>query len=210
MRADLDRPTRHEIVEQLVEILFGQVFVIIVVDLHHRRIAAGAEAFHLKPGKQAIRRDVALRADAGLEHFLDRIRAAQNAGRRAAELDEIFADRGEIEHRVEGRDLKHADRCHAELRRDILDCRLRQPAVILLLRDPKQGDHSRRLASRRIFGELPPAARLILRRECEAVRLYFGEAAHAHRSTSPKTISSEPRMALTSASIVLRQRKSIA
>ena len=31
-----------------------------------------------------------------------------------------------------------------------------------------------------------------------------------HRSTSPKTISSEPKIALTSASIDLRQRKSIA
>ena len=36
------------------------------------------------------------------------------------------------------------------------------------------------------------------------------EAPHAHRSTSPNTISSEPRMAETSASMWPRHRKSIA
>jgi hypothetical protein len=53
--------TGGEIVEQLVEILFRQIFVIVVVDLHHRRIAAGAEALDFEPRERAVGRDVLLR-----------------------------------------------------------------------------------------------------------------------------------------------------
>ena len=41
-------------------------------------------------------------------------------------------------------------------------------------------------------------------------RIATNETPLDHRSTSPKTISSQPKIALTSASIDLRQRKSIA
>ena len=43
---------------------------------------------------------------------------AQHAGRGAAHLHEEFADRREIEHRIEGGDLEHADIGHAEHARD--------------------------------------------------------------------------------------------
>src|SRR5579863_4321158 len=43
------RPTGDEIVEQLDEILRVEVFVEIIVDLRHRRVATGAEAFDLDP-----------------------------------------------------------------------------------------------------------------------------------------------------------------
>ena len=49
LRTDLHGLAGGKIVEQRVEVLGGQIFVIIVVDLHHRRIAAGSEALDLEP-----------------------------------------------------------------------------------------------------------------------------------------------------------------
>src|SRR5690242_5201191 len=101
---------------------------------------------------------------------------------------------------------------HTEEIRDIADCRLRQPAVMLLLRPPQQRDDCRLLAAFRIFCDLCPGPVEILLAEGKLLRLHFrrGEAAHAHRSTSPNTISMEPRMAETSASMWPRVRKSMA
>ena len=67
--------------------------------------------------------------------------AAQHAGRRAANLDVRFgADRLQVKHRVEGRDLEHTDMGHAEYPCDRLDRRLGDPAL-LLLRPPQKRDH---------------------------------------------------------------------
>ncbi len=115
---------------------------------------------------------------------MQRVRAAQPAGRRAAQLHMEFADRREIEHRVEGRDLEHADIRHAEQLGDMLDRLLRQPAAGLLLRAPQQRDHRRLLAAFRIFRDLLLRPGEILRREGEVLRLQmrFGEAADGHLS----------------------------
>ena len=64
-----------------------------------------------------------------------------------------FADRREVEHGVEGRDLHHPDRRHVELARDEFHHRDRQPALRpglradLALGEVEQGDHRRQLAA---------------------------------------------------------------
>ena len=71
LRSFRDRAAGGEIVQQPGEILGRQVFVIVVVDLHHRRVAAGAETLDLAPREQAVRRDVIGLADALAQHGLD-------------------------------------------------------------------------------------------------------------------------------------------
>ncbi len=183
---------------------FGrQVFVKILVDLEHRRVGAGAEAFDLGPGEHAVggRRHLR-RADQLLADGHHVVGAAQRAGRRGADLEMEFADRGEIEHRVEGRDLQHADERHVEAPADGLDHRMGDPAF-LLLADPQRRDNRRSLAARRIFRDLLFDAREVFEIELEGgwLKLRRGETAQAHRSTSPNTMSSEPRTAETSASM---------
>ena len=93
---------------------------------------------------------------------------------------------------------------------DVADRWLRQPAAALLLRPPQQRDHGGGLPAFRVFLDLRLRPTQILRREGEGLGLLIGEAADAHRSISPNTMSIEPRMADTSASIWPRQRKSMA
>ncbi len=220
---DPDRTARREIVEQFGKNLRCQVLVVVVVDLHHRRIATGAQALDLGPREQAVGRHMTLLADALAADRLEVFGAAQHAGRRAAELNVVTADRRQIEHCVEGRNFQHADIWHFEHRGNRLDRRPGEPVTALLLCAPQQREDRRRLPAGWIFRELLLRPRLILRRELEACRLFVGETADGHRSegphrrvdldhrsTSPNTISIDPRMALTSASICLRHRKSIA
>src|ERR1700733_14466046 len=63
LRSRLHRAPRGEVVEQFREILRRQILVIIVVDLHHRRVATGAQALHFDPREGAVGRDPALRSD---------------------------------------------------------------------------------------------------------------------------------------------------
>src|ERR1700682_3422 len=53
----------REIVEKLLEILRRQILVIVVVDLRHRRVDAGAEALDLPPREHPVSRDMFLIAD---------------------------------------------------------------------------------------------------------------------------------------------------
>src|ERR1700688_1071158 len=151
-----------------------------------------------------------LLANHALADFFQLFRAAQHARRRAAKLHIEFADRRQVEHGVEGRDFEHADSRHAEEFRGRLDRLLRQPAAGLLLRPPQDRDHGGLLAAFRIFGDLRFGPGQILGREGKARRLLLGKAAHAHRSTSPNTISMLPRIAEMSASMWPRHRKSMA
>ena len=121
--------------------------------------------------------------DAPVADLEDALGAAQQARRRAADLHvRLAADRLQQEHGVEGRDLERADVRHAEHVGDVRDRRLRQPAVMLLLRAPQQRDHRRLLAAFRILGDLLLGPGEILRREGEFLRLQFGrgEAANGH------------------------------
>src|SRR6476619_2510368 len=100
--------------------------------------------------------------------------------------------RPEIEHRVERRNLEATDMRHDEEITDMADRRL--------------------LPAFRIFGDFLLRPGKIVLVEGEILRLHFrrSKATNAHRSTSPNTMSIEPRMADTSASMCPRQRKSMA
>src|SRR6185312_807822 len=97
----LDQPLGRWRVEVLVEI---------VVDLDDRRVDAGAQTLDLGQRELAVRRGL---ADGDAEPLLasrdDLFGAPEPARRRRADLEEMLADRAQIEHRVEGRDLVDAD-----------------------------------------------------------------------------------------------------
>ena len=176
-----ERKRLAQIIEQFGEVRRRQIFVIIVVDLHHRRVAAGAETLNLDPGELAVRRDVALVADLALADRLDVLRPGQHARRGAAELHVMPAHRLEVEHRVEGRDLERADKRHIEHLGDFLDGRTRQPIGVLRLRAPHQREDRRGLPALGIFGDLLFRPGLILRRERETLGLLFRETTNGHR-----------------------------
>ena len=213
LRAVFDRLAGREIIEDLLELggveIFDIVIAIRVGELEHRRIGAGAHAFHFNPGELAIAGNFAGLANARLADINQIARTAQHAGRGAADLDQMLADRGQVEHGVEGDDLIDADIGHFQPFRDGAQGRFGHPAL-LLLHNPQQGNDSRSLACFRIFPKPERNFRLTLRVEGEAVWLMFGETAYAHRSISPKTTSSDPMIAETSASIWPLFMKSIA
>src|SRR5439155_7597665 len=188
-----------------------EVLVVVIIDLGHRRVHAGAEAFDFYPGEFAVSGNMHLLADASVADVLEGVGAAQHAGRSGTKLHVEFSNRLEIEHGVEGRDLQCANARHAEQLGDMLDRLLRQPAAGLLLRPPQEWDHRRGFPALRIFRDLRLRPRGVLRREGEALGLLLGETADGHqRSTSPNTMSSEPSTADTSASMWPRHMKSIA
>src|SRR5262249_33900163 len=99
-----------------------------------------------------------------------------------------------------------------ELIGDGADRGFRQPAARLVLGAPQQRDDRRGLPPRWIFADLLFRPGAILRREGETLRLHFGrgETTDGHqRSTSPNTMSIEPRIAATSASMWPRHMASI-
>src|ERR1700736_238236 len=212
LRPRLRAAAGGELVEDFLEALRREVLVVIGADLHHGSIDAGAEALDLDPGELPVARDVLLLADAAPAHGFDLLGAAQHARRGPAQLHIGATDRGEVEHGVEGRDLERADMREPEPVGDGADRGLRQPAARLLLRAPQQRDDGRGLPSGRIFADLLLGPGVVLRREGEALRLELGrgETTNGHqRSPSPTTMSIEPRIAATSASMWPRHMASI-
>src|SRR6185295_4191356 len=128
--------------------------------------------------------------------------ASQHTGGRPAKLHvSLPADGRKLEHRVEGRNLIKADERHIEHLSDIFHRRAGDPAANLLLSAPQHRNDRRGLLALRIFGDCLLGPQNVVGREGETLGLNGIETANAHRSTSPKTISREPRTALTSASM---------
>src|SRR5262245_40291063 len=63
LRARLDLASGRQLGENSGETLRREVLVIVVVDLRHRRVHAGAQALDLDPGELPVSRDVHLLAD---------------------------------------------------------------------------------------------------------------------------------------------------
>ena len=146
-----------------------------------------------------------------LADLLQILAPTQHAGRGAADLDVGFPAHGrKLEHRIERGHFVNADEGHIEHLAHIFHGGLREPAGILLLGAPEQSDHGRGLLAGGIIADGLFRPRHILRGEGEAFRLYGIKTANAHRSTSPNTISREPRTAETSASMWPRHMKSMA
>src|SRR5690606_8715829 len=112
----------------------------------------------------------------------------------------------------EGRNFQNADQRHFEHACNVFNGGFRDPAF-LLLRAHEQRNDSRLLTA---FGEfcnrlVRPGLIFRVERESGWLDGIICETANGHqRSTSPNTISSEPRIADTSASIWPRHRKSMA
>ena len=165
------RSPRSKASSSRLEALRRQILVGVLRDLDHRRVHAGAQALDLLPGERAVGGTVMRLVVDAVAADLDQLaRPAQHAGRRAADLDmRVRADRLQVEHRVEGRDLEHADQRHVEHVRDALDGRLGDPAL-LLLRPPEQRDHRGGLPARRKLGDLPLRPGTVFGREGKALR----------------------------------------
>src|SRR5690349_14563521 len=140
----------------------------------------------------------------------DIVGTAQPARRRGARLQEVFPDRLQVEHRVEGRDLVDPDGRHVEELRDMIHRGARQPVFVLALGEVEEREHRAGLTARRILRDDPLCRLEVLRRELEMRGLCDRSSVVmvAHRSISPKTMSSEPMIATTSASMWPRDRKS--
>mmetsp|Transcript_1198 Transcript_1198/g.3012 ORF Transcript_1198/g.3012 Transcript_1198/m.3012 type:complete len:209 (+) Transcript_1198:652-1278(+) len=90
--------------EQFDDGLGRETFVIVVVELDHGRVGTRAEALDFPEREETVGgRGPFLDAEVVLDGRLDGLRAADHAGRRAAQLDEILADLGPVEHGVERR-----------------------------------------------------------------------------------------------------------
>src|SRR6185437_10441334 len=189
-----------------------EVLVEIVVDLDDRRVDAGAQAFDLGQRELAVGRGL---ADGDAEALLagrNHITGApEPAWRRRADLEEMLADRAQIEHRVEGGDLVDADMRHAEHVRDIVHRRARHPIAVLALRQVEQRQHRARLPAWRILGDIGLGLGEVFRREGEALGLIDRRIAGgpAHRSMLPNTMSIEPMIATMSASMWPLPMKSV-
>src|ERR1044071_10201334 len=79
------------LVDNLVDLLVGQVLVVVEADLHHRRGAAGAEALDQRDRELPVRRRLAgLDAEAAA-HALGHLRLAHDLAReRLADLEVII------------------------------------------------------------------------------------------------------------------------
>src|SRR5664279_3895849 len=130
--------------------------------------------------------------NAALAHFNDGGGAAQPARGSAADLDVgLLADRLQLEHRVEGRDLERANVGHPEQVSDRADRDFGNPTVMLLLDPPQDRYYRRCLAAFRIFGDLRLRPNEVFRREREVRGLQFlwCEAADGHVFRSLLSVS---------------------
>src|SRR5712675_704770 len=154
-------------VQHLAETFLGQILVGILPDQDHRRVHAGAETLDFFPAEIAILGQMkGIVMDAALAHLDDLAGAAQPARRGAADLNvRLLADRLQLEHRVEGRNLQRPDIGHVEQIRDRTDRRFGNPAVMLFLQPPQDRYHRGGLPAFRIFGDLSSRPSEIFRRE---------------------------------------------
>src|SRR6218665_21538 len=156
-----------------------------VVDQQHRRIGAGPQAFAGLQREQAVVRGAAAgQRQFSLQMLQGLSTTAQLAGQVGADVDLVLAHRLPVVHVVEGRDLVHRDRGHAQV---VGHQRLAVGAdmALLLLHDGQAGHDRRLLLVCRVLGHFTRKTR----QRCFV----------HHRSISPNTMSMVPMMATASA-----------
>ena len=138
--------------EQLDHGVRRQALVVVVVHLDHRSVGAGPEALNLEEGEESVLgRFAVLNAQVVGDSLFDVLRTADHARRRAAQLDEVLAHLGAVEHGVEGGHLVHAGGGRAHDLGHLVHGRYRQPAPVLSLRQVQERDDARLLVVGRIF-----------------------------------------------------------
>src|SRR5581483_9826507 len=174
-----------ELLDDLRHVVGLHVGAVVVVDRDDRPPAAAAEALDRAQRRGAVGARLAgPAAELALERLDHLLRAHDGAGDVRADLDQVLADRREVELVVERRDRLAERGRDLERVCDLAERLGRQPAV-LLLREP-QGGHDR---AARVGGVLRP---LLLDAVVQRRRGH-------QRSTSPMTVSSEPTIAIMSA-----------
>ena len=167
-----------QFVDDLGEALGRQILVVILADLGHGRVGAGAEALDLLPAELAIcRKLVRLRRDLLAADADQILGPADHAGCGAANLNmRNGTNRLQLKHEVERGHFKRPDIGHAEHVGHIFDGRAGEPAL-LLLGAPQKRDHRARLAAFRVFGDLRLRPFQIGGREGEALGLVMVKTA---------------------------------
>ena len=127
------RPRRVEGVDDLAQALGRQILVGILEDHHHRRVDAGAKALDLFPGKRAGRIEMELVVvDLRWQTSISSSEPRSMQGVVPQTWTWARADRLQLELRVEGRDLEHADQGMSSIVGDMLDRGPGHPAFLLL------------------------------------------------------------------------------
>jgi len=130
-------------VDDSIQELDVEIFVVVVVDLDHRGLPAGRETFGLEQREFAVGARVTHRAaELLLEVFLNRFAPAKIAGKCAADPDDVLANRLVEEHRIEGHDAFDNRGREPEALRDVFDDLRADPAV-LSLAEPENGQERR-------------------------------------------------------------------
>ena len=95
-------PPGAEVVDQLVEVVVGDLVEVAVVDLEARRLGAGREALDVLDGEHAVGVVPPALMPRRLLGVLEQLLAAeQQAGDVGADVDEVAPDRLALEHLVE-------------------------------------------------------------------------------------------------------------
>ncbi len=175
-----------QVVDEPVEHLVGHAEPVAVVDLQRRRLGARRLALGVGEGDQPVGRGAAgLDAQLLLGVVHQVVRAEQRARHRVADVDQVLADRLELEHLVERGRAEHLGRGGADQLADVHHGLVGDVAV-LLLGHVEQGD--RRRPRLRVAGD-----DLLGQRHVGVV-----QPGH-YRSTSPRTGSTEEMTATASA-----------
>src|SRR5919106_947987 len=177
-----------ELLDDRRDVVRADRLAVAVVDRDDRTPAAAACALDRPQRDGSIRRGLA-RGDPqlALERLEHLLRADEGAGDVRADLDEVLPHRSQVEHVVEGRNRLAVRGGQPERLADVAECLGRQPAVALLGRAQRR-QHGRADALRIAGADL-------LDLVVEA----------GHRSTSPMTPSSEPTIAIRSATSASRE-----
>src|SRR5690606_5803564 len=153
--AGASRSPFRETVEDAIHFLDREVFVVALVDLHHRSGAARGQTLGRSQRHLAVRaRLPRATAEALLAMFENAIRAAERTGERAAHPDLVLADGLLVEERVESNDAFDVRGAQIELACDVLDDLIGHPVAVLLLTEVQNGNarcHPVRIAGHDLF-----------------------------------------------------------
>src|SRR4029453_16080130 len=188
-----------DLLDERRDVLRLRRLAVAVVDGHDRGIAAAAGALDQPKGDLAVVGGFSGRDPELLfERVDDLLRADEGAGEVRADLDDVTADRLEVVHVVERRDRLDLRRSEVHRVGHLSESFRREPSSMVFLREPKSVHHGR--ARTRV-------PRLQAVNFPLKVRSIFGGS---QRSTSPITVSSEPTIAIRSATSAWRMHVAVA
>ena len=119
-----------------------QALVIVIVELHHGCIGAGAETFNLQERKKSIGSCFSiLNSQMFLNGLLDVFATTDHTGSRSAQLNEVLAHGRAIEHGVKGGNFVDTDGCHLTNLGHLVHGSEGQPAAALALGQVQERDH---------------------------------------------------------------------